>query len=82
MQQAVAQLPWVHNIVLLTKIADPNDRVAHGEAALVNGWSRSVQVTQINRRVMQRQDHSPTYPASKKSNEDSVRSEESSITEE
>ena len=26
MQQVVAQIPWGHNIVLLDKIADPNER--------------------------------------------------------
>lgn len=59
-QQAVGQLPWGHNIVLLTRIKSPADRLAYAEAALANGWSRSVLVTQIDRRVLQRQGQAVT----------------------
>lgn len=39
-QQAVGQLPWVHNVVLLTKLKDPALRLAYAEAAVESGWSR------------------------------------------
>lgn len=54
-QQAVAQIPWGHNIVLLDKISDPDERIWYGEACQKNGWSRSVLVHQIESRLYQRQ---------------------------
>lgn len=41
-QQAVGQLPWGHNIALLTKLKDPKLRLAYAEAAVEFGWSRNV----------------------------------------
>jgi predicted nuclease of restriction endonuclease-like (RecB) superfamily len=38
-QQAVGQLPWVHNIVLLTKLKDRALRLAYAEAAIEFGSS-------------------------------------------
>ncbi|MDR0284923.1 MAG: DUF1016 N-terminal domain-containing protein, partial [Propionibacteriaceae bacterium] len=43
-QQAVGQLPWGHNIVLLTKLKDPEIRLAYAEAASEFGWSRVAKV--------------------------------------
>lgn len=39
---AVAKLPWGHNLILLTKLNDLNERLWYAEKALENGWSRSV----------------------------------------
>ncbi len=41
-QQAVGQLPWGHNLVLLTKLKVPEMRLAYAQAAIEHGWSRNV----------------------------------------
>ncbi len=53
-QQPVAQLPWGHNIVLLTKLQQTSDRLAYAHAALTHGWSRSVLVHLIGARRLER----------------------------
>jgi predicted nuclease of restriction endonuclease-like (RecB) superfamily len=45
-QQAVGQLPWGHNIVLLTQLKDPEWRLAYAGAAIEHGWSRNTPRTQ------------------------------------
>lgn len=54
-QQVVAQIPWGHNIVLLDKIADLNEREWYIEKSAQNGWSRNVLVHQIESGLYQRQ---------------------------
>lgn len=54
-QQAVAQIPWGHNIVLLDKISDPDERVWYIRACRSNNWSRAVLVHQIESGLYQRQ---------------------------
>ncbi len=46
-QQAVAQLPWGHNLVLLNKLDDPAGRLWYAAKAAGNGWSRKVLEAQI-----------------------------------
>ena len=41
-QQAVGQMPWGHNLVLLTKNKDPQLRLAHAKRAIQHGWSRTM----------------------------------------
>ncbi|MCE1181508.1 MAG: PDDEXK nuclease domain-containing protein [Rhodocyclales bacterium] len=41
-QQAVGQLPWGHNLVLLTRLKNPAQRLAYAESAIAHGWSRNV----------------------------------------
>lgn len=53
-QQPVAQLPWGHNLVLLTKLATAEERLAYADAAIRHGWSRNVLTLQIERRVIGR----------------------------
>ena len=55
MQQVVAQIPWGHNITLLTKVKVSAEREWYAHAAIENGWSRSVLVHQIESRLYQRQ---------------------------
>lgn len=38
--QAVAQLPWGHNIVLIERIKDHVERFWYAEKTLAQGWSR------------------------------------------
>jgi predicted nuclease of restriction endonuclease-like (RecB) superfamily len=54
-QQAVDQLPWGHNIVLLTKLKQPEIRRSYIQKALENGWSRNILVHQIESQLYQRQ---------------------------
>ena len=46
-QQAVAKLPWGHNLLLIQKIKNKNIRTIYAEATLSNGWSRSILDFQI-----------------------------------
>ena len=41
-QQPVGELPWGHNVVLLTRLKDRDERLAYARAALTHGWSRNV----------------------------------------
>ena len=47
MPQAVAQLPWGHNIILFEKIKDKNIRILYAQTAVKNAWSRSILEFQI-----------------------------------
>ena len=46
-QRIVAQVPWRHNIVLMSKIKDNEIRKIYAEATIKNGWSRDMLVMQI-----------------------------------
>ena len=54
-QQAVAQIPWGHNIVLLDRISDLEERFWYIDACRRNGWSRAVLIHQIESGLYQRQ---------------------------
>ena len=54
-QQAVAQIPWGHNIVLLDKITDSEQRRWYAETCQKNGWSRNVLIHQIESGLYERQ---------------------------
>ncbi|MBL8470612.1 MAG: DUF1016 family protein [Rhodocyclaceae bacterium] len=53
-QQIVGQLPWGHNLVLLTRLKDPQRRVAYAQSALAHGWSRNVLNIHIETRLLER----------------------------
>lgn len=53
-QQAVGQLPWGHNLVLLTRLKDPQQRLAYAQSALTHGWSRNVLNIHIETRLLER----------------------------
>ena len=46
-QQAAAQLPWWHNVILMDKLPIDADRQWYVQKAVENGWSRNVLVMQI-----------------------------------
>ena len=46
-QRIVAQLPWRHNITLMTKLSDNKIRKIYAEATIKNGWSKDMLVMQI-----------------------------------
>jgi predicted nuclease of restriction endonuclease-like (RecB) superfamily len=54
-QQAVGQLPWGHNLVLLTKLKDRGARLAYTARAIEHGWSRAVLVHHLEARTVERQ---------------------------
>ncbi|MGB2748213.1 PDDEXK nuclease domain-containing protein [Thiofilum sp.] len=54
-QQAVGQLPWGHNVVLLTQLKEPTERLFYAQKAIEHNWSRNVMVMQIETRLIERQ---------------------------
>lgn len=54
LQQAVGQLPWGHNLVLLSQLKDPVQRLAYAESAIQHGWSRNVLNIHIETRLLER----------------------------
>jgi predicted nuclease of restriction endonuclease-like (RecB) superfamily len=53
-QQAVGQLPWGHNLVLLTRLKDAQQRLAYAQGAITHGWSRNVLNIHIESRLLER----------------------------
>lgn len=53
-QQAVGQLPWGHNLVLLSKLKASEIRLAYAQAAIEHGWSRNVLNIHIETRRLER----------------------------
>jgi len=53
-QQAAAQLPWGHNLVLLDRLKGPTERLAYARAAIEHGWSRNVLNIHIETRLLER----------------------------
>lgn len=54
-RQAVAQLPWGHNLHLLHKLQDPALRLWYAKKALEHGWSRGILDLQIETRLHERE---------------------------
>ncbi len=54
-QQAVGQLPWGHNLVLLTKLKQTDERLAYARKTLEMGWSRNILIMQIETCLLERQ---------------------------
>lgn len=59
-QQLAAQLPWFHNVLLLTKLKDPTQRLHYAQQALAGGWSRSTLEVNIRNRLLERQGQAVT----------------------
>jgi predicted nuclease of restriction endonuclease-like (RecB) superfamily len=54
-QQLVGKLPWGHNLVLLDKLKNSEDRVWYAKKTIENNWSRNVLVMQIESKLIERQ---------------------------
>ncbi len=54
-QQVVAQIPWGHNIVLLDKIKNIEERKWYIFQSVNNGWSRNMLNMQIDSKLYERQ---------------------------
>jgi len=54
-QVALAQLPWYHQITLLDKLNNNEERLWYAKKAIENNWSRNVLVMQIESKLVERQ---------------------------
>lgn len=52
--QAVAQIPWGHNRLIMTKIKDIKEALFYAKATIENGWSRNTLEMQIESRYYRR----------------------------
>lgn len=59
-QQTVGDLPWGHNVTLLTRLKRPADRLAYAQAALAHGWSRTVLDHHIDLQTVERRGKAQT----------------------
>jgi len=59
-QQAVAQIPWGHNVRILDYVKDHLERQWYVKATLEHGWSRNVLVHQIESGLYHRQGKAQT----------------------
>lgn len=46
LQAALAKLTWYHNITLIQKVKNPDERLWYAQQTVQNGWSRNVLVMQ------------------------------------
>jgi predicted nuclease of restriction endonuclease-like (RecB) superfamily len=53
--QLVAQIPWGHNLTIVTKIKDIDEALFYVQKTIQNNWSRSVLIHQIEGRLYQRE---------------------------
>lgn len=58
--QAVAELPWGHNILLLEKLERDEDRLWYAQRTREHGWSRAVLYAQIMKKAHQHQGKATT----------------------
>lgn len=54
-QQAVGQLPWGHNLVLLARLKQPEQRLAYAQRAVEHGWSRATLEIHIESCLLERE---------------------------
>ena len=47
-------MPWGHNLVLLTRLKQPEQRLSYARAAIEHGWSRNVLNINIETRLLER----------------------------
>lgn len=53
-QQAVAQIPWGHNLVIISKIKQPDEALYYVQQTIEHNWSRAVLTHHIEARRYQR----------------------------
>jgi predicted nuclease of restriction endonuclease-like (RecB) superfamily len=54
-QQLVAQIPWGHNLVLISKTNNPTEALFYLQKTLEHGWSRAVLTHQIESNLYRRE---------------------------
>ena len=67
-QQLVAQIPWGHNLAIISKIKNPDEAIFYVQKTISNYWSRAVLIHQIEGELYQREakaitNFSTTLPA-------------------
>lgn len=63
-QQRAAQIPWFHNCILLSRVADSAERDWYISQAIAQGWSRSILALQIDGQAARRTGQAITnFPA-------------------
>ena len=50
-QAVLAQITWYHNVALIEKLQNQEDRIWYARATVQHGWSRNVMVHQIESRL-------------------------------
>ncbi len=60
LQQLVAEIPWGHNLVLMSSVKDMNEREWYIRKTIEHGWSRNILVHQIESGLCQRQGRAAT----------------------
>jgi predicted nuclease of restriction endonuclease-like (RecB) superfamily len=53
--QVATQIPWFHNVVLIEKVKEENERLWYAQKTLEHGWSRAVLEAQIETGLYHRQ---------------------------
>lgn len=53
-QAPLDQISWYHNITLIHKCGDPEERLWYANKALEHGWSRNIMVMQIETKLYER----------------------------
>lgn len=53
-QAPLAQLTWYHNLALLERLDDAENRLWYARQTLLHGWSRNILILQIDNRVHER----------------------------
>jgi predicted nuclease of restriction endonuclease-like (RecB) superfamily len=59
-QQLVAQIPWSHNLILISRVKDENARLWYAQQISINGWSQNILTLQIESQLYQRQGQAVT----------------------
>ena len=54
-QTVSAQIPWSHNVAILDKVKDPDQRIWYIQKTAENGWSHNVLIHQIESGLYERQ---------------------------
>jgi len=53
--QAVAEIPWFHNVAIMEKVKSPAERLWYARKTVEHGWSRTVLIHQIETGLYRRQ---------------------------
>jgi predicted nuclease of restriction endonuclease-like (RecB) superfamily len=53
-------LPWEHNLVLLVKLKQPEQRLAYAQRGVMHGWSRAMLEIHIEIRLLEREGQAVT----------------------
>jgi len=59
-QEVLAQITWYHNIALLDKLSNQDERLWYVRKTVEHGWSRNILVIQIESKLYQRQGQAVT----------------------